>query len=446
MITNKNKLKIAVILAGVVALASCSGEGINRNASGTGSGDTSHRDFPGTISSDGPNRYVVLNKLNFEATLPSIISILFHASDQYGNAIADLQTSDFNVLEDNEAVSETETSLSVVPHEELPYSLKTVLMVDTSSSIQPADLENIKAALSSLIADEHGQSNLLRQQQIALYTFNDTVTLVKDFSSNTTSLLTAIDTIQPAGAITPTNLYGAVIEGASRWDDLFDIEMINQGALIIITDGTDTAARHTHQDAANAVRGKAVYTLGVGSELSADVMSTLGTAGSYTLRNFDQLKNTLLSIAKQVENVANSFYYLHYASPKRRADGAERNSRHRIELSVADNANRGSSGKITEVFNSAEFTNVEAQVVIAGPATLEIGQQATLNAATRWGPTPDTDYLWTITDETASCVMEPAGSSLVHVTGLAPGNCTISAEDQLAGGARAWYSVTVLSD
>ncbi len=437
------KLCFAIISVTMLALAGCSGEGIDRNPEAAIDGSPAQGNVSGNIGTPGPSRYVVLNKLNFEATLPSIISVLFQANNQYGSAIAGLQTSDFRVLEDNEPVSQAETSLAIVPHEELPFSLRTVLMIDNSSSIQPVDLDRIKSALKTLITADDGTSNLLKQQQVALYTFDDTVTLVKDFSSNNDSLTQAIDAIQPAGAITPTNLYGAVIEGASLWEDQFDIAMITQGALIIITDGTDTASRHSYQDALRAVRGKAVYTLGVGDELSNDVMASLGTAGSYTLRNFDQLKNTLQSIALQVKDTANSFYYLHYASPKRRADGAERNSQHRIELSVLGNANRGNSGKIVETFNSAEFTNVEAQVVIAGPQSLEPSQQELYKASTRWGPTSDTDYLWTISSDTASCVMEPAGDKLVRLTGVNPGSCTISAEDQMAGSARGWYTVTI---
>lgn len=441
----KNFSLVTVLTAACIVAAGCDSEGINRSTVDT-DGSSSQSDFPGNLGTPGPSRYVVLNKLNFEAAVPSIISVLFQASDRYGGAIAGLHTADFRVLEDSEPVSETETSLSVVPHEELPYALKTVLMVDISSSIQPDDLDRIKTALKTLIVDDNGSSNLLTQQQIALYTFDDNVTKVKDFSSSTSGLIEAINAIQPAGAITPTNLYGAIIEGASQWQDQFDISMITQGSLIIITDGTDTAARHSYADAARAVKGKSVYTLGVGSELSADVMSELGTAGSYTLRNFEQLKNTLQAIAQQVKDTANSFYYLHYASPKRRAEGHERNSDHRIELAVVDNANRGSSGKIIETFNSAEFTNVQAQVVIAGQQTLEIGQQAQYRAATRWGPTADTDYLWSITNETSSCVLEPASGSQVTITGVAEGSCTLSAEDQLAGSAKAWYSVTILSD
>ena len=441
----------STLVALSLLVSGCSSEGIDRvpeedqvergnvNSSAT-------RDFPSTIGTQGPSRYVLLNKLNFEASLPSIVSVLFQASDQYGNAISGLQTSDFSVLEDNEAVSETETSLSIVAHEELPFSLKTVIMVDNSSSILPADLDRIKAALKPLAVDSNGDSSLLPQQQIALYTFDDTVTLVKDFSSNADSLADAIDSIQPAQAITPTNFYGALIEGTSRWDDHFDLTTITQGTLIVITDGTDTASRHRYQEALSAVKGKSVYTIGVGNELSPDVMTALGTSGTYALRNFDQLSATMQTVAQEVQNTANSFYYLHYASPKRRAEGSESNSNHRIELSVIDNANRGSSGKIVESFNSAEFSNVTAEVIIAGPQVMEIQQEATFRAVTRWGPTPDTDYLWELANDTSSCVMEPVTGNTVKITGLAEGVCTLSAQDQFAGGARNWLAVTVLSD
>ena len=139
-----------VVVAGALFLSACSSEGIDRvpeqdQVDRGNVTSSATRDFPDSIGTAGPSRYVLLNKLNFEAKLPSIVSVLFQASDQYGNAIAGLQTPDFQVLEDNEAVSETETSLSIVPHEELPFSLRTILMVDNSSSILPADLDRIKA-------------------------------------------------------------------------------------------------------------------------------------------------------------------------------------------------------------------------------------------------------------------------------------------------------------
>ncbi|OED39443.1 hypothetical protein AB833_15390 [Chromatiales bacterium (ex Bugula neritina AB1)] len=433
-------------------LISCSSEGIDRNLDAL-EGLPSHSDGASTtgvgpdlgspLDRPGPRRYVLLEQLNFEATLPSIISILFHASDQYGNAISGLQTSDFTLLEDQTEISRTETSLSIVPHQELPFTLQTVVMIDVSSSIQPADLDKMKTAVKALLVNDEGTSRLLPQQEIALFTFNDTITQLKGFSSSTQSLVEAVDSIQPAIAITPTDFYGAIIQGTSQWTDNFDLSSIVQGTLIIITDGTDTASRHTLRDAVSAVRGKSVYTLGVGSEISREALSAIGTSGSHALVNFSELRNALESINAQVKNAANSFYYLHYASPKRKAEGANASSSHSIRLSVLDNANQTSSGTISGVFDSTEFSNVSAEVIIAGPRRLELQQTATLRASTRWGPSPDANYIWSLNDNNFSCSMDVVTNNVVRITGVAEGNCTIQAQDTSAGGVRNWHSVTV---
>jgi len=261
-------------------------------------------------------------------------------------------------------------------------------MIDISSSILPSDLEQIKTAVKSLLIDDGGNSTLLPQQQIALYTFNDTVVQLKDFSTNLPSIVSTIDQIQPAIAITPTNLYGAIIEGTSQWSDSFDLSQITQGNLIVITDGADTAARHTYQEALASTQSKSVYTLGVGDEIASDVLESLGTAGYYPLTNFEELGNTLLNINNQVKDTANSFYYLHYASPKRRAEGPVSASDHLIQLSLEKNANAGAGSSIQDSFNSSEFSNVTAEVFITGQSSLELQQSALYRANTRWGPAP----------------------------------------------------------
>ena len=159
-------IRALVPLLFTVLLSACDSEGIDRfdEAASLGSGT-------GAVST-GPNRFVQLEKLSFEATLPSIISVMFQAKDRFDNAISGLQTNDFQILEDDLPVSVAETSLSIVPREQLPFSLRTVLMIDTSSSISPSDLDKIKAALLGLIIDVNGRSLLLPQQEIAclLYT------------------------------------------------------------------------------------------------------------------------------------------------------------------------------------------------------------------------------------------------------------------------------------
>jgi hypothetical protein len=461
MIKNRKRQKLSFSLAiflAITLLAGCSSEGIDRHE-GTGlptavlsdaavqtPGQVPGAESLGPVINPGPSRFVQLEKLNFEAALPSVISLLFKTTDRYGNAVAGLGTSDFRLLEDGEPVSPTETSLSIVPHEELPFDLKTVIMIDVSSSILPSDLTQIKSAVRSLLIDDNGNSALLPQQQIALYTFNDTVVKLKDFSTNIPSIVSTIDQIQPAIAITPTNLYGAIIEGTDQWSDSFDLSQITQGNLIVITDGADTAARHTYQEALASTQLKSVYTLGVGDQISSDVLESLGTSGYYPLTNFEELGNTLQNINNQVKDTANSFYYLHYASPKRRAEGPPTASDHRIELSLVQNANTGATSIIQDTFNSAEFSNVTAEVFITGQSSLEIQQTATYKANTRWGPAPTNNYIWTVADENESCVVDAQSNSTVQVTGVAEGSCTLSAEDLSAGGAKAWLYIDIIGD
>jgi len=446
---------LAIASIALFTLHGCSSEGIDRNIEGQNrllnpladdadaQGNASLGSPLGTLA---PTQFAVLDKLNFDVTLPSIISVLFRASDQFGNAIPNLQTTDFLLLEDDSPVSHTETSLSVVPHDELPFSLQTVIMIDVSSSIQPQDLEEIKEAVTALLMDDEGQSRLLPQQQIALYAFDDNVSLLSDFSSNSQNTVNALNTIQPAIAITPTDLYGAVVTGSSRWTDSFDISQITQGTMIVITDGTDTADRHSYQEALSAVANKSVYTLGVGNEISGQILSSIGTSGSYTLGNFSQLSAALQSINQQVVNSANSFYYLHYASPKRRAEGPAANSDHSIALSVNNNANTSSSGIISETFNSAEFSNVTAEVVLSGPTQIELNETAIIRATTRWAPSMASEYLWSLGEGNSACSLEITGSAAVRVTAVAEGQCTVQAQDITAGNARGWRTVSVISD
>ena len=370
---------------------------------------------------------------------------MFQATDRFGGAIAGLQTGDFQVLEDNLPVSAAETSLAIVPREELPFTIRTVIMIDVSSSISSDDLDKIKDAVLDMLTDPEGNSELLPQQEIALYSFNDNVTLLRDFSSNTDNLIETLEAIQPAVAITPTDFYGAVIEGTSRIEDSFDLTQISQGNVIIITDGTDTAARNTRSDALASVAGKSVYTVGIGEEISAETLQEVGTSGTFSLRNFAQLNSALAAINQQVVDTANSFYFLHYASPKRGAAGAQ-SSLHNIRLSVNNNANSGSTSVITDQFDATDFSNVQAEVIISGPQRLELLQSGIFRANTRWGPQPFGDFIWSIPEDNTACQLDRLSATSIRVTGVAVGQCTLTAEDQAAGGVQGWFSVDVVAD
>ena len=440
------KLKRALFpLLFTVLLSACDSEGIDRALVADDAVIGSSTLSTNGITASEPNRFVQIEKINFEATLPSIISVMFQATDRFGSAITDLQTSDFILLEDNEPVSVAETSLAIVPHEQLPFSIRTVIMIDVSSSISPSDLDKIKAAVRGMITNTEGQSTLLPQQEIALYSFNDTVSLLDDFTNHTDNLLTTLENIQPAVAITPTDFYGAVITGTSRVENSADLDQISQGNVIIITDGTDTAARNTLSSALDSVNGKSVYTLGVGDEISESILEQIGTSGTIALRNFEQLNAVLRSINQEVVDRANSFYFLHYASPKRGAESAD-SSIHDIRLSVANNANTGGTSVITDQFDSTDFSNVEAAVVISGPQRLELQQAGIYRANTRWSSQPIGNFVWSLPPENTSCHLDRLSSTSIRVTAVATGECTLTAEDQAAGGIQGWFTIEVITD
>lgn len=85
-------------------------------------------------------------------------------------------------------------------------------------------------------------------------------------------------------------------------------------------------------------------------------------------------------------------------------------------------------------------------MVISGQINLEIQQTAIYRATTRWGPTPTSNYIWTVADDNESCAVDGQTNRTVQVTGVAEGTCTLSAEDLNAGGAKAWLEIAIIGD
>ncbi|MDZ7777554.1 MAG: hypothetical protein U5L09_19050 [Bacteroidales bacterium] len=66
---------------------------------------------------------------------PCFINIMFQVTDMQGNGVSSLSTRDFEVLENDQEVSPTESAMQVRKQDVIPYSLKTVLLIDNSSSV-----------------------------------------------------------------------------------------------------------------------------------------------------------------------------------------------------------------------------------------------------------------------------------------------------------------------
>ena len=423
------KLSFSVIPLLIISLFSLSGcGGLDDNNNEPGGGDNGGEDDPGS-----GDVYVALEKLEVISALPSIITIFFQAKDENQKPLPNLINEQFIVLEDGQDPGLDEAGKEIVPNGELPYTLKTILMLDVSGSISDIELEQMKNAVEALIIDDNGDSLLLPKQEMAIFTFDEEVHTIQTLTNNHTTLLSSLRSITGAsGALRATNLYGAVLAGISQWTDIFTTEKIVQGNLILITDGKDTTATYLLNSTVEAItdNNKNTFTIGIGNETDQIALSKLGRSGTFHVNNFDDLQGALAATTQDITDLANSFYYLHYASPKRQADGPRINSDHLLTLKVLNNKNTAGDNKIEATFNSFDFETSTPEVVISGPNKIDDGSLAFYTARTRWTSNPS-HFEWLINGD---CIAQSPSDSATQTilgnnTGSLNGECLLTATD-----------------
>ncbi len=283
---------------------------------------------------------------------PSFVNILFQVIDSDNWGVTSLTTEHFEVREDDQVVSPTESAMRVQKREAIPHTfrVKTVLMLDTSTSVKE-HLEQIKQAAIILV------QNMTENQEIALYEFSEKPELLQDFTDDVAALTKAIREIRLG--FPTTNLYGSIITGTRRWQDIFTTTEVQQGFLVILTDGSDTQGSYTLSEALTARENKNVYTIGLGNEIDPEVLKELGNAGFFQISDVsklaDQLADRFIEIQKRIVSFADSFYWLRYLSPKR-GDGE-----HSLALSVKGNE---VNYTIEGSFNSRDFYSVRPEVFV----------------------------------------------------------------------------------
>lgn len=368
-----------------------------------------------STSSDG---YVLVDH-SFQTESPSIIKLLFQVLDLDGNGVDDLNINNLQVLEDGEPISPAESNLQITKRTENNYVLRTVLMLDNSTSLG-SNIADIRSAALEFV------SNKAPNQEIAIYEFSEDANMLVDFTSNISELNNAILNFNEG--FPTTNLYGAVVEGAEQWDDEIGLDNIVQGSMIVFTDGEDTQGSHTLNEALNAIEGKQVYTVGLGTELDTDVLNLIGTSGFYSIGEIDELSQTFLTIEEEIKMFANSFYWLQYTSPKRG------NSDHTLRVGVIGNPNQS---YITGEFNSAGFFSVAPGIYInssqfnpEGIDTLSVftGARTRLEAV---GYFIDVEsFVWATTDASIADIEFTDDPSVVYLLAQSAGSATVTAMDQ----------------
>ncbi|MGI8735017.1 MAG: VWA domain-containing protein [Pyrinomonadaceae bacterium] len=175
-----------------------------------------------------------------------LVTLTATVTDQRGRYIANLKQSDFTVYEDGvkQELSYFNTG------DRVPVSLG--IIFDTSGSM----IDKIHGVQDAV---EHFVKSVSTGDEIFLIRFSEDAELVQDFTDDRRRILRAVERLEPQGS---TALYDAVVLGLDR---------IKQGkhrkrALLLLTDGNDTASRASFDSVVALARRSEVtiYALGIG--------------------------------------------------------------------------------------------------------------------------------------------------------------------------------------
>lgn len=296
-------------------------------------------------------------------TLPGKVSIFFKVSDSEGNPVPGLTADQFTIYEQgrNDAcfstISKTESKARISPNAQI-FNNNTLLVLDLSNSVLSSSLNELKLASASFI-DNVMPVVESPSFKMAIYWFDgeDKLHLLNPLTSSREELTMAIEGITQDISNDPsTDLYGAVIKATTIAEDLLassnNDEVIGAASVVIFTDGTDQASRYTESAAlskvTNANRNISFFSIGLGAEIDAEVLSDIGKTFSVFAGNKEELESTFNDISFRVSEQANSFYLFEYCSPKR--DGSGENN---LAIQVRE-GNR--QGAVQTKFNAKGFT------------------------------------------------------------------------------------------
>lgn len=275
------------------------------------------------------------------------VEILFQTLGCEGEGISGLTVNDFEVVENGFSM-DSEADIRIDPGQ-IPYSVRTVLLLDITRSVEGL-VDQIKEASLSVV------NSKLANQQIAVYAFDKQLKLIQNFTDDKNLLTQAIESIPETGLESSTNLYGALIDLNIKdmWEESFSLNFIEDGSLILFTDGRHNANQTQTLEMALASRGdKKLYVAALNSnDLVEDPLRQLASTGGYFLaEDISRLKQVFENIQQEIESLSGSIYYLFYTSPISDPTPID----NELIIKVRNNTNRLLDGQIKTTFNSAGF-------------------------------------------------------------------------------------------
>jgi VWFA-related protein len=174
--------------------------------------------------------------------------VTLHATvvDDHNRLITDLAKNDFTVFEDGKP-----QKITSFRREDIPVAMG--IIIDNSGSMRekrPA----VNAAAINLVQSSNPQD------QVFVVNFSDNYFLDQDYTAKVPKLKEALERIEARGG---TALFDAVLASA---DHMKGSAALEKRVLLVVTDGDDTASRHTLEEAVRRLEeknGPTIYTIGL---------------------------------------------------------------------------------------------------------------------------------------------------------------------------------------
>jgi VWFA-related protein len=247
-----------------------------------------------------------------------VVQVTVTVTDAEGRLARGLAAADFEIFEDG-----VEQPITQFSDARVPVSLGVLL--DASDSMRGGAAEDASAALGRFVRDL-----LLPVDEVFVATFNHRPRLAAVWTTPPRALGDALADLVPGGG---TAIYDALADTAR----LFDRRSHLRAALVVISDGADTASGRTLQEALEELRRSDAFVYAVAIDSPDALESTrvnpaalqevAGLTGGYTevVRSAADLGPATSRIAEEL----NSQYTLGYNAP-RPPDGSWRAIRVRV--------------------------------------------------------------------------------------------------------------------
>lgn len=247
-------------------------------------------------------------------TVPVTVTVV----DANGRLVTGLSRDDFEIYEDG-----TEQSVTQFSDQRVPVSLGVLL--DASDSMRGQPVVDARAALDRFVGE------LLEPEDEAFVaTFNHTPRLAAIWTRPPSSLTQLLNGLRPSGG---TAIYDALAESSI----LFTRRAHIRAAMVVISDGADTASDRTLQQARAVLARSDAFVYAIAIDEPGATASTrvnpealrdiTGPSGGYT-----EVVRSAADLGPATERIANELnkqYTLAY-SPSRPPDGTWRSIRVRV--------------------------------------------------------------------------------------------------------------------